>query len=287
MKNLIYKDNAYSLEELEQDYKNFDESMNQHDDFKSYYSLAQSLETYDHSYSRAGDRLEALHELIFTAKFSLLNSYKKFYIDLFESNEDYEPHLLRRSHYLKNAIVWYNSCEDYILQIISFAYDLHGIDITSYKKYQKALEECKYGQIESKLENIDGENAEQLLSILNNYHSHPDVKYLRRKLANNLKHHGNLHFEGLVNYKLGSYMERNHNTGKELYNSNWTGFHIVDIDETIEKLKTVHNLLVSCIRNVLEFIDFKACLPTGEKKIVLGRICSVTKDKADYRKILC
>ncbi|MGE7306745.1 hypothetical protein ACQKJG_23215 [Priestia megaterium] len=286
MENLIYKDKTYSLKELEQDYKNFDGDMNKHDDFKSYYSLAQSLETYDHSYSRAGDRLEALHELLFTAKFSLLNSYKKYYSDLSESNEDYEPHLLRRSHYLKNAIVWYNSCEDYVFQIISFAYDLHGINITSYRKYEEALKECDYLKLKSKLESISGKNAKKLLGIINKYHFNPDVKYLRVKLVNNLKHHGNLHFEGLVNYKLGSYMERNYDTGKELYNSNWTGFHVVNIDETIEKLKTVHNLLVNFIREVLEFIDFKACFPTGEKKIVLGRSCTVTKDKADYRKIL-
>ncbi|PGH72716.1 hypothetical protein CN890_10510 [Priestia megaterium] len=287
MEKLIYKGISYSPEDLKEDYRRFSKDIESHNDFISSYMLAQSLETYDHGYSRAGNRIYALHELLLTAKFSLYNSYKKIHDDLPDPNENYLPHLLRRSHYLKNAIIWYSSCQDYVLQIVSLSYDLHGVQLTSAEKYKEALKNCSYRRVTNKLSRIDSENSLELLRMIEEYGSDKDVEYLREELANNLKHHGNLKFKGIAVGNPGFYTEKDAQTGNTTYSSDWTESLIVDIDEVNELIKRVHNLLITHIREVLKFIDFEACIPTGEKKLIGEKRYWVTKEKHEYRKILC
>ncbi|MBU8757305.1 hypothetical protein KM927_27945 [Priestia megaterium] len=287
MEKLVYKGKTYSLEDLKKDYANFLKGLENHNDFTEYHTLAISLETYDPGYARAGDRIYALHELLLTAKYNLFNSYKKIHNDVLNQTENYFPHAIRRSHYLKNAIVWYNSCQDYVFQLISLSYDLHEVEITSTEKYKLALRNCSYIMLKEKLRSINTENSRKLLRIINKYGSDRDVKYLREELANNLKHHGNLGFRGIYVDKPFGYTERNYHTGEVTYSSEWKESDIVDIDETIDLLKRVHNLFVKHVREVINFIDFKACIPTGEKALVKGKSYWVTKEKHEYRKILC
>ncbi|NGY70321.1 hypothetical protein F6Y04_07350 [Bacillus megaterium] len=101
--------------------------------------------------------------------------------------------------------------------------------------------------------------------MIEEYGSDKDVEYLREELANNLKHHGNLKFKGIAVGSPGFYTEQDAKTGNTTYSSDWTESLIVDIDEVNELIKRVHNLLITHIREVLEFIDFEACIPTGEK----------------------
>ncbi|MBY0213867.1 hypothetical protein [Priestia aryabhattai] len=284
MEKFIYKDIAYSSEDLKEDYKKFGEGIALHNDFIKYFLLAQSVETYDHSYSRAGDRIYALHELLLTAKFSLFHSYKKIHADLPDPNENYLPHLLRRSHYLKNAIVWYNSCQDYVLQIISLSYDLHGVEIDSAAKYKRALQSCSYNKVTKKLKGINSENSLKLLSMIEAYGNDNDVEYLREQLANNLKHHGNLKFKGIAVGNPGFYTEKDYDTGNTTYSSDWTESLIVDMDEVNELIKRIHNLLVKHARDVLKFIDFENCKP---ETFIGNDTYWMTKDKSSYRKILC
>lgn len=285
-RKLFYNGKSYSLEDLKKDYNNFLNSLESHNDFTKYHTLSIALETYDPGYARAGDRIYALHELLMTAKYNLFNSYKKVHNDVPDQTDNYFPHLVRRSHYLKNAIVWYNSCQDYVFQLISLSYDLHGVEITSTEKYKLALRKCSYVTLRDKLKSINTENSRKLLRIINEYGSNKDVKYLREELANNLKHHGNLGFKGIYVGKPVGYTERNNQTNEVTYSSEWKESDIVDIDETIELLKRVHNLFVKHVREVINFIDFKACAPSDERVLIKGEPYRKMKDKADYRKIL-
>ncbi|MEI2341196.1 hypothetical protein [Priestia megaterium] len=282
MLEITYKGQTFSWEGWQEDHRKFFESLASHNDFINHYLLDVGI--YDKGYSSATDRLYALHELLGTAKFSLWNSYKKFYSDILYSKE-YTGHLIRRSHYLKNAIVWYNSCEDYVYQIISLSYGLHDVDITGPEQYKTALKECCFFKVKEKLKKINSKASKQLLKVIKNYRFNDDVVYLRDNLANNLKHHGNLKFKGLAVGRPGAYTETDYKSGDIKYNSLWIESDIVDIDETIELIKRVHNLLINYVRTVIEFIDFKDCIP--DEKSIIGQTTGwMKKEPSSYKKIL-
>ncbi|CAH0311697.1 hypothetical protein [Priestia megaterium] len=278
MLTITYKHKTYSWEEWQQHYIDFAESIESHNDFLDYVSLGTILHTYDKSYGVAVERLQALHELLITAKFSLRNAFKKFYdSNIVMPQGGYISHLLMRSHYLKNAIVWYNSCEDYVYQIISLSYDIHGVEITSPQKYKSALKNCNYTRIKEELIKNDSENAKTLLAMIQSYRFNEDVKYLRNNLANNLKHHANLQFQGLAVGRPVAYTELDYKTKEVTYNSIWTESDEVDIDETIELVKRVHNLLIKFVRDIVNFIDFEDARDADSWQVI--------KDKSSYRKI--
>ena len=272
---LTYKDKTYSKEELQQQYKAFADSIESHNDFVSYIGLAAGDPAYDKSYSMAIEKLYSLHELLGTAKFNLFNAFKKFHSDVHSSQESYISHLIRRSHYLKSAIVWYNSCEDYTYQIIWLAYDMHKIEMDSPESYPEALGNLFYRGFKEILEKNKSENAKKLLGIVKNYRCNSDVCRLR-DIANNLKHRGNIGFKGIFVGRPGGYVELDEH-GKVIHNSNWITPEVIDIDETIDLVKVVHNLLIKFVRDIVEFIDFKAALADDQK---------IVKEKSEYRKIL-
>ena len=59
-----------------------------------------------------------------------------------------------RSQFLKNSILWYNSCLDYICQIVWFGFDMHGENILkkikSKNDFEEMLREVTFSKVENK-----------------------------------------------------------------------------------------------------------------------------------------
>lgn len=224
-----------------------------------------------------------MYKLIASARDALINSFDKFYDgNVIEWDSSYTAHIWMRGEYLKNSIIWYNSCEDYIYQILWFAYDMSGKKITSSMEYEQQLKQACYKDVKNKLEIKDTNDSNELLKYINKYRFDEDVKYMRDDLANNLKHRGHLAFSGLEDIRLMDVtkLDKEKNI---IFNSDWVKPKIIDIDETIELLKNIHIKLIKFSRNIKEFIDFDGMFEKTEDGKING---SVIKNKRTYKKII-
>lgn len=122
-----------------------------------------------------------------------------------------------KAYYLRYAILDYNACYDYLLQIIYFAFDFFSdFDYTSPEEYQKILKkkcrlsclEKKDGQLISKetefaedIKKLKFSNQQfaQFYSNFNEFNAFADDKdYGIKQWANNIKHQGGFCFKELL-----------------------------------------------------------------------------------------
>ncbi|MDB2051958.1 hypothetical protein QTI42_07855 [Clostridium perfringens] len=278
MIKFVYNRKEYTLDELINDYNTFSREVELPNDLTEYSILKPEILVVDKGYAISVGKLDELYGMIASARNALILSYQKFYdsnIISFESGEIGQ--LWMRAEYLKNAIVWYNSCEDYIYQIIWFAYELHGKSISNREEYEKALKECTYGKVKNKVGEFNNENSKLLLELINNYRNDDQVKYLRENLANNLKHRANLAFEELYSEDIMTVYDGSLNIS-EIVKPN-----LVSIDETIDIVKSVHIKLVKLARDIKEYINFTGMLVFNSK----GEIDPFKhNDKPCYRKLM-
>lgn len=253
---ISYKDEEYSWEEWEEHYKMFSESLEIPEDFLVNPFVIDNMIYYDKGYSISLGMLREVYYIIASARFNLINSHNKIYdSNIISSGNDYLAHLWMRSEYLKNCILSYNSIEDYVYQMIWFAYELYGFDLDSNDAYKKALKKCNFNSINKKLTDIKSNESEELLKILKGYRLDPQIHYLREELSNNLKHRGSLQFDGLERTRISGYSKET-KAGEVLFNSKWLTPLVVDIDETIDKLVEVHSKSILFVRNVIDYINY-------------------------------
>lgn len=285
MLSLIYKDKEYSWEEWVQEYESFVENLELPTDLEVNPGYRDMLIIHDKGYSIAADKFIDLFHLIASARFGLINAFQKFYdSNIISSENSYEAHLWMRSEYVKNSIIWYNSCEDYIYQILWFGFNMHGCPMNEANWYQDALKSCTYPRVKTKLEDYDSSNpsASQLLTMINDYRFDDDVKFLRDELANNLKHRGNLRFHGLENARIIGHQEVN-NEGDIIFDSSWIEPLVIDIDSTVNLLANVHEKLVSYAREILDYMDIYNVFKEDEDG---NYRLNVIKSKDRYKKLI-
>lgn len=276
MIKFVYKEKYYTLDELINDYNVFSREVELPNDLTEYSIFKSEILTVDTDYAIAVSKLDELYGMIASARNALILSYQKFYdnnIISFESGE--VGQLWMRAEYLKNAIVWYNSCEDYIYQIIWFAYELHEKYINNREEYESALKKCTYNTVKKKVNKFDNEDSKRLLELINNYREDDQVKYLRENLANNLKHRANLAFKELHREDIMTVYHGNLNIS-ELIKP-----YVVGIDETIDIVKSVHIKLVKFARDIKEYLNIDGIFNYDED----GNITNTYNSKNTYRKL--
>lgn len=225
-----------------EDFNTFISKLELPDYLQKYRNAIQPTFNENQNYGIAASKVLDFYRLFTSARAALIFAKQDKYDDniISLSSGEFGQKWLR-SEYLKNAIVWYNSCEDYIYQIIWFAYGLHGKGkIRNKKVYKYVLGKCNYSKIKDK-------QIGNLNSIIDNYRNDPIVNTLRQTLANNLKHRGGLEFKEFYD---------------ELY-SDGVGEvalikpYIISFDETLNILKEVHIKLLKFLREVLKFLQLK------------------------------
>ncbi|MBZ9624415.1 hypothetical protein G9F71_016310 [Clostridium sp. FP2] len=284
MMKFIYKEKIYTWDEWNHDQSNFINSIELPEDFKIDINIREISLMHDIEYSIAIDKFIELYSMIASARSALINAFEKFYdSNIISWDSGYKGQLWMRYQYLKNAIVWYNSCEDYIYQIIWFAYTLYPKAISSEESYLLNLKKCNYDQILKILGKLEGENedAKDLKAKLKEYRDDPDVSFLREQLANNLKHRANIQVNGLEYTRMMGFSKMSKD-GTEEFNGKWIEPRLIDIDETIEIIKNVHIKLVAHGRFILNFMNLENMFCTNEEgNKILNRI----RKKSDYKRI--
>lgn len=282
MLKLLYKDKEYTWEEWRDDYNIFNESLELPNEFLDLSYYRGFIAGHDFGYEIAINKILELYNLLASARFALTLSYQKYYdANILSFSNDYRAHLWLRTEYLKNSIIWYNSCEDYVYQILWFAFALHKKNIFSREDYLSLLKKCRYEQIISILKDIDTDNAKELIKMINDYREKDDIKYLREELANNLKHRANISFKGL--YESSGILFEDLSNGSELIQStNFVKPLIVDIDETIDCMKRTHVIIIDYARAIVKFLNIEEVFEKDDKGI--NNLCLI-REKSKYKKI--
>lgn len=280
----VYSGRKYTWDEWKEEYSKFVECVELPNDFSIDINIREFSLMQDIGYSIAIDKYLELYSMIASARFALMNAFQKFYdSNIISWDSGYKAQLWMRFEYLKNAIVWYNSCEDYIYQIIWFAYDMYPGLINSEECYIDCLKKCNFSKISSILERLEATNeqAKVLKTKIYEYRNDSDVYYLREQLANNLKHRANIQAIGLEDLRMVGFTIQSKD-GSEKFNSRWIEPELIDIDQTIELIKRVHVKLVEYGRFILNFMNLEDMFVTDEKG---NGVINKIRKKSDYKRI--
>ncbi|MBQ4549130.1 MAG: hypothetical protein IJA42_08130 [Bacteroidales bacterium] len=174
------------------------------------------------------------------AKFSFLEGFRKLhlYSTLKWESGDYGQYWIRTS-YLNNAIIWYNSCFDILLQTlwIGKRYYMNIFQLEDlWLKYDDVLVKCRENKIPEE--------------CFKSFANESCVKFVRLS-ANKLKHRNGLRYKefcdtNLIMFNLGDYNSISTESS-------------TDIEEVISNLTSYHKAFVALVDEVKEIIriEFK------------------------------
>lgn len=185
-----------------------------------------------------------------------------------------------RAMNFETAIVWYNNCFDYIIQIAFLAFGLYrGLKkYSADSSFEDILKLCTYNSLKTLHENNpDNEGLSMLWDIIET------CRIERQDLndwANYSKHKGGLGFIGLKpEFPVQVYMAEP--GGKPQRRTSEFDTVTLDIDECKESVIVAHNALIKCLNDLMDLIDFPQGQFTlnAENKIVLP-------DPTKYHKVI-
>ncbi|MGG1314568.1 hypothetical protein [Cohnella laeviribosi] len=292
--HIIYDNNQYSLEEFSKKYKVSDFSLDEklkdaiiqyrgkkmtYEELgKAIYDFSEELKFVDRyakeiypiehlifisnrDYYKASKYVNKTERCLQTARYYLINSYNLLTTD-FECNwsTGYGPQFLLRTMDFTTAVVWYNTCFDYILQIVYFAFGIYKKTdgYTDQTSHEDLLKKCTYnfmGQIYSKHKTVP--NFKTLWKIVTKcYSALSEIN----TWANYIKHKGGISFTGLIapDPFLIKLTDSNGNVIAE--SSDFESIEI-DLDSSLNVLKDAHMALYDCFNNLIDFIDFQSAVP--------------------------
>lgn len=163
-----------------------------------------------------------------------------------------------RATNFSTAIVWYNNCFDYILQIVFQAFELFKQD-RRYKEdmsFEEKLSLCTF-RVFRDIHNEYPDNVEynHLWDILNRCHV---ATSQLNDWANYAKHKGGIGYVGL---KPDSPFEIYVGVPGESMESRTSEFESIklDMDDSVSTLVEAHKAICVCLDEIVNFIDFSAC----------------------------
>lgn len=259
---IVYRDNKMSYEELSKAINDFSEELEFVDRYiKEIYPIEHLILMSNSDYYKAAKYINKTEKCLQTARYYLLNSFNILTTD-FECNwsAGYGPQFLLRTMDFTTSVVWYNSCFDYILQVVYFAFGIYKktdgyADQTS---HEVLLKKCTYntmGEIYSQYKTVP--NYKTLWKIISKcYNALSKINLW----ANYIKHKGGISFKGL-NAPDPFHIKMTDSEGKIITESSDFESIEIDLDGSLNELKDVHKSLYACINDLIDFIDFKSAIP--------------------------
>ena len=286
---IIYKYNQYTLDEFSKKFKNgefFLESLLSEctllyrgkklsfEDYKkqihelsdtlkfsklystSIISIEPCLAICNYDFYKAAKFLEKAEICLQTARFYLMKSANILEYDVvLPWRYGYQPIFDIRATNFTTAVIWYNNCFDYILQIAFLAFELYK-KMPKYQDtmdFEDILKLCTYKNIRYLHNNNSNNTAlNELWQMLDECHT----KILDVNIwANYAKHKGGIGFIGLKpNSPYKIYIAK----PGEQPESRTDDFEPIklDLDDSIKKMVDIHEALLSCISKLVNFIDF-------------------------------
>lgn len=272
MDNLLtiqYKEKAFTLKELMEDNNQFSKVLK----FPKKRPHGSMSLVYDKGYAIADHKLDHLEKLISSGRFALTQAHRKLHKSPIEWSSGYVGQLWLRANYLNNAIVWYNSMIDYILQAVWFAFDFYS-PITNAEDYEKELKKYLWQTIsEIYKKHTSNENFTILYQRLLSYKSNTSVKTVNN-WANTLKHKGTINYQEL-------HVDRGIEIiFKDKFTYSTLDKDRVDLDYACEVLKDVHIELVGITNFLIDFMDVEGFLNKDEN----GVYHPMSQPKSAYKK---
>ena len=313
---LIYQDSEYSLEEFSTAFKEkefdldrllpqcsivyrgekmtFDEYVikqrtisNRLQFFTRYHNevlpIEISLAIADKEYYQAAKFLEKAETCLQTARYYFYQSTDILEYDCCVNwSAGYQAIYDLRSMNFQTAIIWYNNCFDYIVQVAFLAFGLYK-GIRRYNDglpFEEVLKMCTYNALKTL-----HDNQPTNVGLTNLWNIIEGCRIARQDLndwANYSKHKGGLGFVGL---KPESPIQIIIGTPEEGYESRISEFEAItlDMDQSVEKVILAHEALMKCMNELMDLINFSAAQHSINDQ---GQF--VFPDQSTYRKVhLC
>lgn len=195
-------------------------------------------------------KLYDLYYIVAGANFNLADANNELIsLDEYETNDSDILRTFLRSGHLKSCILAYNSVEDYVMQIINFAFNLKGKRLTSKKDYRSKSKNNYYYEVQNKVEK---NNYTELNNLIKSYHEDHNIKKIR-ELANNLKHNNNIQFNELPK---PTYMNFNIER-KFRYRSEWIQPKSESLDEIIDICYAANIIIKNYIDELYSILNDK------------------------------
>lgn len=257
-----YRGKKMTYEELGKVKFDFSEELKFADRYtKEIYPIEHSLLISNRDYYKASKYINKTEKCLQTARYYLMKSYNLITTD-FDCNwsTGYGPQFLLRTMNFTTAVVWYNSCFDYILQIVYFAFGIYKKTdgYTDQTSYEDLLKKCTYysmGEIYSQYKTVP--NYKALWKIITKCYN---AMFEINSWANYIKHKGGISFTGL-NAPAPFLMRMTDSNGNVIAESSDFESIEIDLDKSLNVLKDAHLALHNCINNLIDFIDFKSAIP--------------------------
>lgn len=212
----------------------------------------------DQEYYQAAKFLEKAETCLQTARYYLFQSADILDYDCcINWKAGYQAIYDIRSMHFQTAIIWYNNCFDYIVQVAFLAFGLYK-GIKRYNKdlaFEEILKMCTYNSLKVLHENQPSNTGLGLVwDIIEN------CRIARQDLndwANYSKHKGGLGFVGL---KPESPVQIYVGTSEGGYESRISEFEPItlDMDQSLEKVILAHDALMKCMSDLIDLINFPA-----------------------------
>lgn len=254
----IYRDVRLTYEQLCQRARDFPHDL----PFSCHYSetlhsLSTELFSYNNDYYIASVVVGKLENCLQIGRYYLIKSHS-----IFQSNAElpwlngYQAHYAARTFNFATAIMWYNNCFDYILQIPYFFYGLYRLSDSYNKtvKYSALSKGCDYRT----LSDIYGNNKtitgfRELWKIITKC---SNALRTVNKWANYIKHKGGVQFSHLNPPNLLFTIVK-HDDGNVTAMGEDFDVSELDMDASYQELVNAHKSIVLCINHLMEFIDFE------------------------------
>lgn len=210
----------------------------------------------DFSYYKAAKFLEKAEHCLQTARYYLMQATDIIEYDCNIPWEyGYQPIYDIRATNFTTAIVWYNNCFDYILQIAFLAFELFK-ESPRYNEtmtFEETIKLCTF-KLFRDLHNqySDNEGLCELWDILNNCYC--SISNLN-DWANYAKHKGGIGYIGLKPDSPYQIYVGKPGTVPETRTSEFESIKL-DMDEDVSAMMATHESLFNCIKELVDFIGF-------------------------------
>lgn len=278
-----YRGQSFSYNQMCQNHLQFSESLPFFTAYHEHiYPQEHLIMIGNFNYYKSAKFLSKAEKCLQTARYYLLNSQNLLTTDYdIHWASGYGPQFMIRTMDFTTAVVWYNNCFDYVLQIVYLSFELYK-QLRDYKdswSFEKILKQCSYTTINDiYTSNSTANNFTTLWNIIKAcQNSLRDVN----SWANFIKHKGGINFVGLTADEPFHATVRNENGDIVAESGDFDAIKI-DLDSSILKLQSTHNALCECLTQLVAFIDYTAAVPqsdsTGERMLI--------PDKSQYVKII-
>jgi tetratricopeptide (TPR) repeat protein len=259
---ILYRNKKMTYEELCSETCDFSEELKLVERYiEEIYPIEHLLLISNMDYYKAAKFLNKTEKCLQTARYYLMNSKTLIKTD-FDANWSfgYGPQFLLRTIDFTTAVVWYNSCFDYILQIVYFSFGIYKktVGYSDQTPHDELLKNCTYKFMRDTYRQYKKDpNYRAIWKIISKcYSALSEVN----SWANYIKHKGGISFHGLNPPDPFTTMISDLQ-GNVLAESLDFESIKIDMDNSLSLLKDAHMALYNCINEVIYFIDFKGAVP--------------------------